>query len=306
MSGEQARNDEPSTEDRARLHGWHPEAEFRGDKTKWVPAEIFLDRMEQNTPVLRERLKALEQKAVRTEQNSAKVLEELKIVRENFGTVSGAFDEMREQAARAREQGYKDAEVKIKRQLADAARDGDEQAAVRAAEELERLGKQQAADEAKRAAPKPAGDQQGERRTAPVLTPYMQSVAAWRDSEERAWFRNDPGVAGYTEGEFAKVRRENPNGTADEHLAEIERRAREKFPEAFGDATPQRRRASVEAPAGAVNGGGSERKKGVDEQWAELPQDAKAAYERFAKSAKLTNPNKPYTREEYLRVYNGE
>lgn len=52
----------PSAEDKARLRGWKPEEEFSGDKSKWVDAETFIQRGEDEPALLRANLKRLEAK----------------------------------------------------------------------------------------------------------------------------------------------------------------------------------------------------------------------------------------------------
>lgn len=49
-------------EERATLRGWKPLDEFTGPKDKWVPAEDFLKRGEDEAPLLRANLKRLEEK----------------------------------------------------------------------------------------------------------------------------------------------------------------------------------------------------------------------------------------------------
>lgn len=48
---------EGETEDRARRMGWVPQEEFRGADDRWVTAEKFLERGENELPIMRERMK---------------------------------------------------------------------------------------------------------------------------------------------------------------------------------------------------------------------------------------------------------
>lgn len=51
---------EPTAEDRARSMGWVPAEEFRGDPKRWVSADEFVRRGENEMPILRERLRKFE------------------------------------------------------------------------------------------------------------------------------------------------------------------------------------------------------------------------------------------------------
>ena len=50
------------SEERARLQGWVPKDEFRGDPDKWKTAEDFLEWGEKIVPIQKERTIALESK----------------------------------------------------------------------------------------------------------------------------------------------------------------------------------------------------------------------------------------------------
>jgi len=44
-------------EERARRQGWRPESEYSGDPSRWVSAEKFLERADNEMPIMRERLR---------------------------------------------------------------------------------------------------------------------------------------------------------------------------------------------------------------------------------------------------------
>jgi hypothetical protein len=76
-------------------------------------------------------------------------------------------------------------------------------------------------------------------------------------------------------------------------LAETKKRVMERFPEDFGINPRREQAASVAAP----NGGTAPAKK-KGRTFDDLPQDAKKAYEKFAKIF-----GKDYTKEKYLASY---
>jgi len=65
---EGAETQELSLEDRAKLHGWSPEEDWRGDPDNWVDAKTFLKKMEQRPAIARERFEAMEKRLARMER----------------------------------------------------------------------------------------------------------------------------------------------------------------------------------------------------------------------------------------------
>jgi hypothetical protein len=63
---EAKRETEPSAEEKASQQGWAPQDQWRGPPDKWVDAETFLKRGENNPRVLRERLDAAERRNAET------------------------------------------------------------------------------------------------------------------------------------------------------------------------------------------------------------------------------------------------
>lgn len=57
---------EPTVEEKAAQQGWAPQDQWRGPPDKWVDAETFLKRGENNPRVLRERLEATERRHAET------------------------------------------------------------------------------------------------------------------------------------------------------------------------------------------------------------------------------------------------
>ena len=51
---------ESSTEDRAKRMGWVSEENFKGDKDRWIGADKFLERGENELPIMRERMKKMD------------------------------------------------------------------------------------------------------------------------------------------------------------------------------------------------------------------------------------------------------
>lgn len=105
-------SDDPALEQRARLMGWRPQEEFKGEEGKWKPADEFVQFAQDNPAVLNERLGRME----RMLQDQAKK----------------AVAEQR----KAAEAGYKRAVLEHRKAIAAAVDDGDQ---VRADELAQRM-----------------------------------------------------------------------------------------------------------------------------------------------------------------------
>jgi len=78
MSEEQIEEQEVNYEERAKLQGWVPEEEFRGDKARWIPADEFVKRADHMMPILKSVNKKLESKFSQAEQELKETKETLK------------------------------------------------------------------------------------------------------------------------------------------------------------------------------------------------------------------------------------
>jgi ElaB/YqjD/DUF883 family membrane-anchored ribosome-binding protein len=65
-------------EERAKLQGWVPEEEFRGDKARWIPADEFVKRADHMMPILKSVNKKLESKFSQAERELKETKETLK------------------------------------------------------------------------------------------------------------------------------------------------------------------------------------------------------------------------------------
>src|SRR3990167_10980336 len=96
-------------EPRAKRMGWVPEDQFRGEKSRWVDAKTFVEKGENELPILRERLRRADEG-----------LKELGEVKETLKNFQGYMTKVEERAfVRAK------AEIESKRQEAKEAGDFD-------------------------------------------------------------------------------------------------------------------------------------------------------------------------------------
>ena len=104
----------------ARLHGWTPKEEFKGDPAKWVDAETFARRADEVMPILRRQNTKLQQRIENLER---------------------ANKQASEFFSKAEERAYERAKADIMAQQERAFAEGDETAFKRAQQELVKLEK---------------------------------------------------------------------------------------------------------------------------------------------------------------------
>lgn len=139
----------PSVEDRARRMGWVPKEDFRGDETRWVDAAAFVERGENELPILRERNRRLDGKLSEMEQ-----------------TLRDFVKHHEKTAKREYDRAVKD----LEKQHKEAVSVGDVAAATEAAKEMAEL---------KADAPKPADKKEND----PVVAAWVKDNAWFNNSE---------------------------------------------------------------------------------------------------------------------------
>lgn len=199
--------------------GWKPKDQWKGDQSKWTPAEDFLLHSATQNKSLRDQVK-------------------------RTATV----------AERAIEQNRKKAIEDAQRQIAQAAEDGDKEAALKGAKALEQA-------------------------SAIGTTPRddFRSRNAWFEDDEEA---TDLAIA-------AAQRVADKGGSVKEQFEAAEARVRKLRPDLFEDDAAPEDRPSRSAPAvqGGTRTSGAPRKKG----WADMPAEARAVNEKaFVKKGLMT------------------
>jgi hypothetical protein len=237
----------PENEARAKRMGWIPKEQYRGDPSRWVDADAFVRRSEEELPIMRERMRTLDQKLEKTDT------ELRRMVRESRTLSQVAYDR---------------AVADIKASQLQAVEAGDTEAFKRTEQQLDAL--------AKKAEPEKVAD-------APPPDPAFSS---WQDKNKWYWTDPElkqVGIAAFARISQAWGR--DPNTMDAERLEAVSQEVQKRYPERFpnagasngnGQQTQQRRSASVE-------GGGEARGGKRGKSYADLPADAKAAADRFVK-----------------------
>lgn len=255
-------------ERRARRHGWKERGEHKGPEGSWLDAPEFLAEAEQSVPLLMSRLHRLEKLVEKADTQN----------RESVEVVRDMTDRLR----KADERGYQRAMRELQAQRQQAVREGNEDAFNAAQREIDALEKDRpppAREAPPAAAAPPAG-------VDPV-------VVAW--GNRNPWFFSDPELQVEAQVTNDVLARTRPELSTAERLEEVTRRMKRAFPAKFQNA----RRADpspVSSPSGE-----SARRTRNPRDFDNLPADAKAQYDRYARM--LQGKGKPLTKEEWASEY---
>lgn len=254
-------------EQAAREMGWRPQAEFRGDSSKWVDAETFVSRGENFIPILRADREKLRSEVAETKAALTETQTLLRASQE-------AIDELKkyhtEDTARQVEKAKKD----LVKQLRQARDDGDVEAEVEIQDELAKIRTAQAAP-APAPLPKPTA--------APTTPPADPDFTAWQSANQ--WFVTNPRLRGLTMGIAEEIKAKSPALKG----------------KAFYDAIDAEMADYLETPSGGTDkvaggrgpsGGGSGNSGGRAKTYADLPAEAKSACDSYA--AKLVGPGRAH------------
>jgi hypothetical protein len=194
---EQVEVAEPTeSEAKARRQGWRPKDEYRGPEEKWVDADAFLKRSDEELPVMRERLRKQD-----------KDLAELK------GTVT----KFAEHHARVEKVAYERAMAEVKKQRREALAIGDADGFEAAEERIAELKEV-----------KPAATQ---KEAAADIAPEVQTWV-----QANPWFRSEPRLAKYAETVCGELQAEDPTRDLSDILKEVAKEVKQRFPEKFANA----------------------------------------------------------------------
>lgn len=252
-------------EQAAREMGWRPQAEFRGDASKWVDAETFVSRGENFIPILRADREKLRGEVADTRAALTKTQELLEASQE-------AINELKRYHTEDTQRQVEKAKKDLVKQLRQAREDGDVEAEVEIQDELTKIRTAQAAP-APAPAPKPAATP----TPAPATDPEFD---AW--VVDNTWFKDNPRLRGLTLGIAEELRSKQPGLKGKAFYAAIDSEMAEYLD------PPARGADKVGGGRGPTGGGSSSRQK----SYTDLPADAKAACDEYA--AKLVGPGRAH------------
>lgn len=255
---ETQKQSDPQAVDRARLTGWAPKEEFRGDPEKWVPAEEWNRRTDEIMPILKSTNQKLESELTSTKTE----LQNLKKVVKQMADVNNKVSEKE----------YQRALETIRKEQRAAVENSD-------GEKWEELEKQKDTLE------KPQGFEIPE--TQSPEDDVQKKQAEWMD--KNTWCSpENPEMYGYAQY-VANTLVSKDGEPKIEHLDEIEKQVKEKFPDKFSN----KRRENPSVDSGDTPPEKAGKKNGYDA----LPKEAKEQCDKLVKEI----PG--YTKEQYVQDY---
>lgn len=270
-------------EARARRMGWRPKEEFRGPPDRWSTAEEFVARGENELPILRERNRNLDRQV----EEATKSISDLKTRMEQTGEV---LSSMREMSLKAEERAYKKARADIETELRAKAAEADVAGVTEAQRKMEALDKEH---EGAKVAPVVAAAKTEEASAKP------RDPVAEQWIRDNAWFTSDPEMNGAAQGIHTGMLQSRPDLSLAENLAETKRKIMMLYPNKFSN--PNRDEATaVSQPSGNPPAPSNKNKK---KTYADLPPEAKSACDKYVTQINSTKPKVPYTREEYVAMF---
>jgi hypothetical protein len=259
-------------ETRAKVMGWVPKEDFRGPADKWRDAGEFVQRGEEELPVLRERSRDLARRYADLEaKNAQKEVE--------YGE---RFRRQEQMAAMALRQQRDTIEANYEAAKRQAVEIGD----VTRYEQLNR-DQRQAVGQFDHSYYQAVSPQNQDPQQAPIPREMQTTLLQWQT--ENPWFFADQAMNQYAQAVHMNLNASKPGMALNENLAEVSRRVRENFADKFG---------SVGGRPSAVEGGnglqtGSKRMKGASD----LPPEARRAAEEFVRAGAFKNVS------EYAKSY---
>lgn len=250
----------------ARRMGWRPKEEYKGDESKWVEADAFVARIQDEVPVLKRTLRDMDSKFAKLEQ---KLAEQTQVL-----------TDFREFASRGEKRAYERAlaELTAQREVAVAHADTEGFKAAEAA--IAKLNEETKPTTTERKADPPP-------RTETTPQPVPE-ISDWMS--RNSWFNTDTELHEEARLIDASLMRRHPGMPIAERLEMVTARVRKEFPEKFGNVRRDAA-ATVAQPGGQT----TTRKRG--RTYDDLPSEAKRACDKFVK----TIPG--FTRDQYVKDF---
>lgn len=279
----------PTAEERARSMGWHPLEEYRGPPRRWVDAETFIKRGEEELPILRQQNRNLTERFALQEREMATLREEARrltqTVRENL-----------ELQRKAEERGYQRGLAELKAARRAAIQEGDVARAEAIDNEIDQL------QSARPTAPAPAREPEPakpEIRIDPAVTQFVN---------ENPWFNADTALNKAMIAQHILVQSLYPNWSMDDQLYEAKQRLIREFPHKFpneGEAqvAPPTPRRPMAAPVARPSAPAAQPRREAT-GWDRIPENERVAAKRAFEREQDKQPW--ITPEMYISLYLGE
>ena len=254
------------TEERAKLMGWVPQEDFKGDPDKWTSAEDYVDKADNLMPIMRSQNKKYEEQLHKTNAT-------LEATKTELASMKKTVENIVRVNSKVSEREYERALETIRKEQAKAidANDGDR------FKELE--------------ADKDALEKNKPEKIEVVESPKAENpeFEAW--VKDNTWYNEDQELREYSDYMASVVSRGNPQLRGEALFNTVKDRVKATFPNKFEN--PNRQEASV--VDGGTNQGSGDIGKG-GKTYRDLPADAKKACDGYVASGLMT-------KEEYCKDY---
>ena len=258
----------PTAEETARLSGWVPEEEFRGDKERWTPADKWNERTETLMPILKTQLKKYEKELIESKESLTATKSEIEGLRKTM-------ERMANVSSKISQREYDRAIETIKEQQLAAVENADSDAFQELESQKEKLEKPETIEM--------------ETPKAPAIDANKEQADQWK--AENKWYEEKPQLGMYASSIENFVATQNPGKSVKEILDLVTLEVKKRFPDDFKN--PARNTPSAVDSSGVQPGGGGSSKNG----WSSLPKEAMAQFNS------LVDKIPGYTKEEFLSAY---
>jgi hypothetical protein len=280
---------------RARVMGWKPKEQFRGDPEKWVPAEEFLDRGIASPAIMAERLAFMGDRLARQERDNQHLAG-------RFDEAIGTINTMTTMLRTSEKRQFERAKAELEQQREKAVEVGDTATFRRLDTEVRELEKTAPVTMAP-----PVAAPNGGGRAAGADNPAVQAFY-----QRNPWYSKDPMLTQEADIIHTGLVNARPDMTVEQNLAEVERRLRTYFPDRFRGAAAPSNGAAASAFAenprreepGAVSPAAAQaplRRQTTRRGFQNMPQESKTAYVKYKKM--LEGHGEPLSEHEWAEDY---
>lgn len=253
------------TEERAKLMGWVPQEEFKGDPDKWTSAEEYVDKADNLMPIMRSQNKKYEEQLHKTNAT-------LEATKAELASMKKTVENIVRVNTKVSEREYERALETIRKEQAKAIDENDGDRFKELEADRDALEKNKP-EKIEVAAPEKAENPEFE---------------TW--VKDNTWYKDDQELREYSDYMASVVSRSNPQLRGQELFNAVKDRVQATFPTKFEN--PNRQEANV-VDGGATQGSGDTAK---NKTYRDLPADAKKACDGFVSDGLMT-------KEEYLKEY---
>lgn len=252
-------------ESEARLQGWVPKEEFRGNESDWIDADTFVQRGREINPILR--------------KNNERIQRELDATKRQMEELKKATDEFKKFQKESFDRKLHEYEVEIqdlKTLKKKAVSEGDGDLVVELDDRIDELKAKKAEETFDEGTPAPA----------PVDPAIQQATEDWMDAN--SWYKSDKNMQVAADSIAVQIRKENPYLVGKEFF--------EKVDNALVDLFPPEKLGKKVRPRNPVEGSKPSSDGKTKQAYDSLPPEAKAACDKFVKQ-------KLMTKDEYVKMY---